>query len=619
MVNNRNPRGVTVRQGPPPLPGSGDIWVDSLRTTFFWPLTLDVGGGRDGHDVAGWLGLQSGWLTENGSPWQAVPDGMQHLPLPPETEADGKDWTKATPHNLALANAYGEYVYFHDFLQRSLFGRTDARADGPMRMFRRDDIASVEVEFFGSAPRTYRVERVNLYLFSYGAAVVVVQCHSGDQTTLTLSDALKFNDGMRRSHHPFFEAYKGTLGPRQLPERVQWRLTNGQKSPDPPAGPPPYVTLSQQNPDARRVLPRPYWRWLLNGDGPERLPMEAQRKGLRWRHFSDDRFPIQTTIILSERRDYYNLTDGLWARLAFVDPPGTDPTPYAAAFIAKTFDQHCYDRYHHPKDATADAPVRYLMCDYAMTAVTYRWDRRPGKKGWPENTYCNEIAMHMQRHYYQMFLLQVVERAVMLGFSSRITEAVRHYASGGKSDDEDKLSEALQRIEKDFLHFVHLFRFTGVSGQLQAGELFAQLRAVMRSDGLFQDIRTELETAVNFLTMRENTRSSDAAERLNVIASLAVVVGIVIALLSMNLFTTEDIMPSALKPSWSGQILIFCITLGTGSAIAIGIHKVLSIKQRKKGHAPRPSEAFVLDGLRAFLGLSFVIGCISLSKFIHGP
>ena len=108
--------------------------------------------------------------------------------------------------------------------------------------------------------------------------------------------------------------------------------------------------------------------------------------------------------------------------------------------------------------------------------------------------------MHMQRHYYQMFLLQVIDKAVMLGLSSRITQAVEQF---GDRSHEPELADSLQDIERDFLQYVHRFRFTGVSGQLQAGEMYAQLRQVTGLDQLFQDLKAELDLAVSFLSLRE--------------------------------------------------------------------------------------------------------------------
>lgn len=538
------------------------IKVADLRTTFFWPLTLErVSENAGFKSRKEFLKQQVSRLVDN-TPWEAVPDGLRHLPKPVQGEKTGaqdaaadpknNDFAKKTPENLAMADAYGEFVYFHDFIQRTLFGNTGDKDDRPLRLFQRTDIKKLEVDF-GDSVRLFDVERVNLYIVKHGVAVLTVQVAASPTHGLTLKSVLDINNTLRRSHVPYFFPNAGRIRAGGLAKSVKW-IDENQKSTDfqpslegfyedrapadDPAAQPkrqihtPYSDLYQKNkPEERRVLPLQHWQWLLNGpsDTAERFPIRNAPDGYRWRHFSDDRFPILTTVILQDRQDYYNLTDGHWNRLAFVDSSGTDPNPYAAAFLQGKLEKHCYDRYHFMQGETKRAPSRYLMCDYAMTAVTSQQN----------NDFAPVLQMHMQRHYYQMFLLQVIDKAVMLGLSSRITRAVENF---GRASQEADLSQYLQRIERDFLQYVHRFRFTGVSGQLQGIELHAKLRDVMGLDAMFQDIKSELETAVGFLASRQSDHATEAAERLNIIATLGVVMALLMGFFSMNILTDKDLV-----------------------------------------------------------------------------
>lgn len=642
-----------------------DIDVARLRTTFFWPLTLDrLPGERPVLDSSEYLEAHEKWLLADGSPWRSIHDGLRHLPMPPPSKED--DFAAPDEANLALADAYAEFVYFHDFVQQMLYGKTGGPGAGPLRLFQRNDISELQVTLRSDQPAiSLAVERVNLYLLSYGVAVLALQVSTRESAALSLSSVLRLNDLMRRSHVPFYEPRQtimqsalknGTekrteIAPQQVPEKVVWfsqgeAVFQWQPEDEGKPGPsgqdhrgessrsdPPYATLLSRGPDHdRRVLPALHWRWLLNGpeNAPERIPLANTRQGYRWRHFSDDRLPILTTVILKDRSDYYNLSEGHWMRLAFVDSPGSDPYPYAPAFLKETFAQHCYDRYHHDKFATTDAPLRYLMCDYAMTAVTYRWhasktDVRSGQTtGW-KNDYASVIEMHMQRHYYQMFLLQVIDKAVMLGLSSRITQAVHRF---GERDQEADLTASLQDIERDFLKYVHRFRFTGVSGQLQATQIYEQLRRVMGLDAIFDDIKTELDTAVAFLSSREAERVSEearhateAAERLNIVASLGVVIALVLGFFSMNIVTTSELVEALFKAlslqstpgreplTWMWHLLVFAAGLsvisGAAWVLSFAIHKLVG----RRGKGLRPAEAFIRNMLlaMAFLGLLLVL------------
>lgn len=607
------------------------VVVKELRTTFFWPLTMQVNDAdwgkpcrsASGQDsAANFLKCQFAQMSRDDSPWHPVKDSLHHLPHP---AADAQDRPERD------AQAYGEFIYFHDFVQRALFGSTSNPNSGhPLLMLQRQDITDLAVTYGSGTDAwtlSFTVERLNLYFVRPGVAVLVLQCaYAPEQGPgINLQHAMRFNDGMRRSHFPYFfrDGAELTQGGK-VPTKVIWTnkdgkevsFTPGRPGPDTaegledqegPAPVPAYNDLLTQKPEHRRVLPFAHWLWLLNGSEVKhpRMPLDpGPGRKLHWRHFSDDRLPILTTLILRDRDDYYRISEGNWMRLAFVDPPGDDPFPYHPGFMQPKFAQHCYDRYHHCQNAIADAPTRYLMCDYAMTAVTYHGETRPGTE--KVNFFAAELSIHMQRHYYQLFLLNVIDKVVMLHLSSRTSDAVERHDiqrlnPKTRETAESALSDAIQEIERAFLHYVHRFRFTGVSGQLQPTEMHAQLRAVMNLNAMFDDLRTELDTAVSFLATREAEHATEASERLNVIATLGVVLALVIGFFSMNLLTTENML---IREDGRAALWQHIGWLGAGlcvvSLAALALSLLMSIHADGRLASARPSVRIVRWTLGAF-------------------
>lgn len=616
--------------------------LESQRTCFFWPMTLCLNGSGSGETTyQDAVHKQFETLSGLPGPWQGVTDSLRHL----RSQGSARQFTEAD-----IKATYGEFIYFHDFVQRAIFG-SSSTLDGrhPMTLLERTDVTELACTFgseTGDWMVSYHVERLNLYLLAPGIAVLALQVAAKPQPgpALTLEAAMQFNDRFRRSHVPYFHDDGGAGG--DLPHTVVWTTTSGEKhafllsdshiAPDPT-----WKTFSQTSPTQtiptqiaqdmfnakagdRQVAPLPHWQWLLNGpqakDGAAPMPLgPVSGRDWYWRHFSDDRLPVLSTIILPDRAAYYALQDGDWMRLAFIDGPGEDDFPYAAKFQQDTFAQHCYDRYHHIQTAGADAPTRYMMCDYAMTAVTYANESRDKRY-----SYATTLSAHMQRHYYQMFLLAIIDKATMLGLSSRISQAIEDYdiARSNLHDSPDResvLSETMQDIERDFLHYVHRFRFTGISGQLQASEMFAQLRRVMQLDELFEDIKTELETAVNFLSSREAQHATNAAERLNIIASLGVVLALAMAFLSMNLLTTEQALfgkddAVGFRPI-GYHAVVFLFVLGVASLGALSLQHFASSRLGLQRRSPRPSERLVKD-LLLWLGFGSIMAFLVVLAFL---
>lgn len=619
------------------MTSSSDIKVDKLRTVFFWPLVLECRDDDFGniarnarYSLPNLLNEQFDVLVRK-TPWKPVTDTLKHL-------GDQQN----------VKDAYGEYVYFHDFLQKTLFESRSKPSDNhPLMLLQRTDIQELDVTFEHGWKNdkplqkslSLAIERLNLYLLRPGIAVMALQVVTKEPQDLATS--LRFNDIMRRSHLPFYgpsgepsSARPLTVAFKLSDSKTQSFDTNidightpassdsgeGEKASAPQKTL--AETLADMRPKQRRLLPYSHWRWLITGGSDDVFPFELKRFGkASWRHFSDERLPILTTYVLESRDDYYSLDDGNWSRLTFVDPPGFDPMPYATDFLNAQFANHAYDRYHHKPLAKADAPVRYLMCDYAMTTVTYRRETRPERchRGNTTNDFAAVIEMHMQRHYYQMFLLSVIDKSVMLGISSRISTAVEIFdrtrsTRVTEAVAEERLMNAMEEINKDFLHYVHRFRFTGISGQLQPSEMYAKLRAVMGLDVLFSDIRTELDTAVAFLSGRSEKRGAEATERLGVVATLALVIGLVMGFFSMNIVTDADVLFATEDNTlrWMEGWRLLLTGIG-GFSLLVGLMVTIMAYIKTENFIEGRLYPKITQGVLIFLGAL----CLCLAQFIR--
>ncbi len=615
-----------------PLPAKA-IQVHGFRTTLFWPLILDSP--CESAERPKIVAQQLSKLTEHRG-WKRVEDLLDHIPPPPGG---------STAH---LAHSYGELTYFHEFVQHFLFARPDAdRRPGPMQLFRRTDITELDVLFSTTGETLYfpmRVDRINLYVIAeLGVAFLAIEASlsavgdnpakvcfgeksesdraaAGDfeslvERPLTLADVLRFNDGFRRAHAPYLtDDLSPPVGNGIVPRAVRWRGA-GQPFDLLPGG-----RASESAVAARRlrcgVGPRaipPFRHFAHLLEGWAFSPRGTQ--GDSWRHLADDRLPVLSCIQLPNAFAYRGISEGDWARLCFVDPPGTDPVPYASEFLRQDWARHAYDRFHYASGYSSDPSARYLISGYSMTAVGSGW------------FFGNFITQHVRRHYFQLMLLAQIERAALLAISGEISRAVRRHETetGGAIEKLEKLEERLQSAERDFLQFIHRFRFTGVSDQIQPTEMFAMLRRNMRLPELFDDLKEELTTATDFLGLLNQQRQTANATRLSVVATFGVIFGLAFALLGVNVMSAEsvkgflDLLPSR-KDQGSGVAALGVVTFTVGLCFLLGWVLARIAMPRKRPGAEDPLGVrlrrllgwFGCAGLLVGVGLLIAATCLPL-------
>lgn len=606
------------------------IEVARFRQIFIWPLTLrltnlpspaDRGINADDLiDVA--IGTAEKAIESLNELWEEVKDLLDHAP-PPKATCPPHDVGPHYVREMDAAQRYAEFVYFHDFLQSLLF-REEKRGKVPFRVYQRKDVKKAEITL-GSQVFRPNVERCNLYLFRTGAALLAIELDfgpephvfsrgGGDGTRMSLQDVQRFIDRARRSYTPYFTVNEqGHASASAVPDCFVWREECGEtigKESIPETLCKDLERIRQLDKAGLRSAPMAqHWRTILDpldvaGYEPENRRLSAHYPV--WRHVVDERVPAMSFISLTGAADRWKLptsalfgwqqreiaqakdkeeavvgametrrniedlwivSRGDWLRLCYADSPGATPLPYSPGFLEKFEAEACYDRYF-PSEAS-NVSTRYLFAGYHFAAIG---------AGFFFDTL---VVHHFRRMYFQMGLLLHMEFASLLATSSRISAAVRKLkeTTGGSDRDGrgyEEFRETLIGIEQDFLEFGHVFRFTGLSNQLQAKEMFTKWRKALGIEALFTDVKTELDTATQFLLSREQVQRADAANNLSTIAAIGVVLGLAFSFLGMNVFFGDKLLNQVLasgngKP-WQTmlrQLLPFGAVLASAGAIGL--------------------------------------------------
>lgn len=564
---------------------AGEIQVDKLRLILTWPLVLRIFPTENGERIKDISKRQDNYLRQvksslNDGPWKHEED-LANYAAPPNNIFDPDLMHPAFEALGDKANKYGEFVYFHDFVQETLYSRASQDYPNfplhPVTLYKRFDIKRIAAKFYQEKDIfsiNAGVENVNLHLFGTGAAMISVELEFGlnpmvhgatRSKPMMLSHAQTIIDQIRRTYTPYYDVGMSkewnsipAISSGLIPIEFKWLDENGFSIADPKLDVQPYSAtgegnfrnlnqfldqslkgIHKPNSEGRRNLPLlNHWRDLA---GPLRIDGDRATKDESpiFRQVTDERIPMMSYISIGNIEGFAqkganrlrSIRRGDWVRLCFADGPGSDPLPYSANFLRDFETKHCYDRFA-PSSATSSA-TRYMFSGGNMCMVT-------------EGDFSNTVLVHhFRRHYYQLALVINMEFASLLATSSHVSAALRRFKSGpkhtflGRALDyakEKELTENLRFAERSFLEFTHLYHFGGLSNQIQAREIFEMWRGHAGIDKIYQEVKEEVQAGNEFLRNEELVHQANAAKTLNIILSIVAAVGLVFSFFGMNVF-----------------------------------------------------------------------------------
>lgn len=547
--------------------------VQTFREILLWPLTVD---GMERDRIASHL-VAGGWDT--------VTDRLRAIPPLPRTAEQAEP--PVGDRDTLPPDAYEEFVYFHPFVQRLLYGSADRSGgredDDYVRLFRPTDTrkaVAVTVVLRVGGKRlelTLSVDRMHLYCFRpgliilvvevscQGAAAVLERAGNGDgnasRRDLTLADAMLFIDHFRRCYPPYWDQ-EDTAG--RIPERVTWRFADGSQETRSP--------LTRRDADAavdQRSAPvSEHWLLLLR---PLGLKQAGRTDGLHvCRHVVDERLPMLVFLTVNTPAE---ISDGDWIRLCFADEPGQNAFPYAPGYPPDFKEANCYDRFWDPDQKTYQ--TRYLVSGYNFVIVGVAHD-------WFTN---QMVQNHFRQYYFQMALIAHQQHATLLMLSDDLSKAMK------KAERRQKAYiEAIEKVRDRITDFTHLAWFSQLSNQTQANDLFAYWRRHLGLQGLYDAVTREAREASVILDTEEQKRTADAAVRLGVIGAVGLCLTIITGAFGMNLFENG--------PATRDVPLLFGLSAGVFLLAGVGLR---SLARRDEAWLAGAAGLLVWSGLGALV------------------
>ena len=506
----------------PPTKPASRIEVRHFRQILIWPFLIKSRPNADQSERTGQFAHCKSLLAEVRAGRDSVWKEQRSLPvIPPPADPYGGPWTGNDP-------TFEEIVYFHPFVRDFLYGdgtsgvktaptESTTSAMGktgnsrrveenrPFVRYCREDIQSVEFKVQSprepEIERVFEVPRVELYLCKPLIGLLAIEIvWQADETTLpieqgsmsalrerpmSLAEAQAIQAMFRQAYPPYFDTSKSPPLGGNCPTSVLWRGANGRviAESDFDADRAKFAAATHKSAEPPLAA---HWKKLLEPfvalESVESMNDFSQQVFVQ--QIMDDRIPGMTYLAVDDPR---GISDGDFTRLAFCDPPGKAPAPYASAFLRNVPDYH-YDRFWCRTNAE-DSPdpespytfdTRFLCSGNQFVAVGSA--RNP--------FFANLIPGHFRRIYFRMALIAHYERAALLKFADDLSEALRLIA-GKRPQNELRNPEFRDRIrdlQMTFLKFRSRSWFAEVSSQLQGQELFDLWRRQLRTQDLFDQV-----------------------------------------------------------------------------------------------------------------------------------
>lgn len=525
-----------------------EIRVHEYRQILIWPFRL--GAGNDPLAERN----RAAKLLPTGT-WVEASNLAEHLPTSGDVAVSQQE-------------GYQEFTYFHPFVRSLLFdsGQGDVE-NRQIRLFRREDVIAADIgfenEMTGPFSLRFKIERLNLYLFDTGVAILVVEFHNDGMleggAPMNLAHALTLLERLRRAYPPFWR--KNDAAPGFSPSFVRWLSRDGDQHEEPP------LTADEVHNRPWSALTSPiasHWAWLLR-------PLYARGDSLF--QIIDDRIPLMTYLRVD---DPTQISDFDWMRLAMCDEPGKDARtpPYGKEFMARLHQDYSYDRHWITDEedrVVVEKSSRYLFSGFGFVTV-----------GAESNSFYADIfPKHFRRHYFQMALLAHVERATLLVASQCLPQS-----------SDETADAALERV----IRFTKSYWFSDVSPQVQAKEMFARWRRQLETQTLYSQVLDAARNVAQFNEAKEARRGAEATTRLTVAALLVAVPTLATGFLGMNVLVDDDSALGALKGWGHDGWMTVLWALGLAGAL-ISFLFGLAVALTRKGGTKR------LD-LRYIVGLT---------------
>ncbi len=413
---------------------------------------------------------------------------------------------------------YNQWLYFYPFVRKMIF-RSHLSSEDDMMFLTREDFVTLCVQFVdGDSPPQHisvAVQSVDIHLFANQIGLLSITAESENQ--YTYDEFLRFNDLARRVYPPYLGFYKKDSNITSAPRKGSGILPNTITLVPKPREEKEEEDHHEQKEKMRKLLQQNFDAMTLPHTAPVLSDVLQQlldplrlkpwadldKQTTYYEPFTDDRMfvvsfcahPTLASQLSSKccgRYDYE--TSSKWYAYIFVDGNGIGVKN--ESMKSDLIQKHTYARW-------IDNKTLFGMSRYSFVALS--------DDGF--------LYHHMKGVYYQIALIMLFQRAMLLEFSRRVKEIVDDVPRDGKTNWE-KTVEGIKNLQLDFISFTTKYSFAEVTPQEQGIEIYTQWTKIMEVDELFNEVKIEIDQLAEHVQTRLSYQTDVTIKELTLMLSV---------------------------------------------------------------------------------------------------
>lgn len=384
-----------------------------------------------------------------------------------------------------IEDHYSEWHYFHPFVREMIF-HTEA-GSSKMQYLTRSDCVEINVVYSPTkgdkeSDICMNISSVDLHLFENQVGILSFTATMPLDANYSEDELLIFNDITRRLYPPFLGSKmnsESAKAVRVIPASVSLKIAKGKPIDEK------YDDTIPGVENLSKII-----KYMLEGM-TFRTTQEAQGEWL-FESFTDDRMFVvsyMTNSTLAKRlgkqtrgRFAYE-TDDFWYRYIFVD--GGKKTIRNNEMQVQLIRDHTYGRW-------ASSDTLFGISHYSFVCLC-------------SNKMHELLYDHMTSMYYQLALIVLFQRSMLLKFSHDVREL-----DLGRPE-KSFLAKAIA-LHGDFIRFTNAYLFSEVTPQEQGIELYDQWYKIQDLDKLFSEVKQEIDDVASYVR-NQISHETDASVR----------------------------------------------------------------------------------------------------------